>query len=88
MTALGGQVVEHARNMLSQLNAIRELADESRGLNRGRIRTASFPSVTSTLLHGLLRDFKRLYPGIDVVIPKARTRRSRSGWPLIPLNWG
>ncbi len=68
VTALGGQVVEHARNMLSQLNAIRELADESRGLNRGRIRLASFPSVTSTLLPGLLRDFKRLHPGIDVVI--------------------
>ena len=68
VTALGGQVVEHARNMLSQLNAIRELADESRGLNRGRIRLASFPSVTSTLLPGLLRDFKRLHPGIEVVI--------------------
>ena len=68
VTALGGQVVEHARNMLSQLNAIRELADESRGLNRGCIRLASFPSVTSTLLPGLLRDFKRLHPGIDVVI--------------------
>ena len=68
VTALGGQVVEHARNMLSQLNAIRVLADESRGLNRGRIRLASFPSVTSTLLPGLLRDFKRLHPGIDVVI--------------------
>lgn len=68
VTALGGEVVEHARNMLSQLNAIRELADESRGLNRGRIRLASFPSVTSTLLPGLLRDFKRLHPGIEVVI--------------------
>lgn len=42
VTALGGQVVEHARNMLSQLNAIRELADESRGLNRGRIRWPAF----------------------------------------------
>ena len=73
VTALGGQVVEHARNMLSQLNAIRELADESRGLNRGRIRLASFPSVTSTLLPGLLRDFKRLHPGID----ESRTRPCR-----------
>ncbi|WP_132922366.1 LysR family transcriptional regulator [Sodalis ligni] len=68
ITALGEQVVEHARNMLSQLNAIRVLADESRGLNSGRIRLASFPSVTSTLLPGLLRDFKRLHPGIEVVI--------------------
>ena len=68
VTALGEQVIEHARTMLVQLNAIRELADESRGLQGGRIRLASFPSVTSTLLPGLLRDVRRLYPGIEVVV--------------------
>lgn len=68
VTALGEQVIEQARKMLAQLNAIRALADESRGLSGGRIRLASFPSVTSTLLPGLLRDFKRLHPGIEVVV--------------------
>lgn len=68
VTALGEQVIKHARTMLVQLNAIRELADESRGLQGGRIRLASFPSVTSTLLPGLLRNVRRLYPGIEVVV--------------------
>ncbi|MDD7995411.1 MULTISPECIES: LysR family transcriptional regulator [Kosakonia] len=68
VTALGEQVVGHARSMLARLNAIRVLADESRGLQGGRIRLASFPSVTSTLLPGLLRDFKRLHPGMEVVV--------------------
>lgn len=68
VTALGEQVVGHARSMLGQLTAIRVLADESRGLHGGRIRLASFPSVTSTLLPGLLRDFKRLHPGMKVVV--------------------
>lgn len=68
VTALGEQVIEQARNMLSGLNAIRVLADQSRGLTGGRIRLASFPSVTSTLLPGLLRDFKRQHPGIDVIV--------------------
>jgi len=68
VTALGEQVIEHARIMLVQLNAIRELADESRGLKGGRIRLGSFPSVTSTLLPGLLRSFKRLHPGMEVVV--------------------
>ena len=68
ITALGEQVIENARNMLSQLNAIRILADKSRDLHRGRIRLASFPSVTSTLLPGLLRDVKRLHPGIEIVV--------------------
>lgn len=68
VTALGEQVIEHARTMLVQLNAIRELADKSRGLQGGRIRLACFPSVTSTLLPGLLRNVRRLYPGIEVVV--------------------
>jgi DNA-binding transcriptional LysR family regulator len=68
ITALGEQVIENARNMLSQLNAIRILADKSRDLHRGRIRLASFPSVTSTLLPGLLGDVKRLHPGIEIVV--------------------
>ncbi|HDR2535084.1 TPA: LysR family transcriptional regulator [Enterobacter ludwigii] len=68
ITALGEQVIENARNMLLQLNAIRILADKNRDLHRGRIRLASFPSVTSTLLPGLLRDVKRLHPGIEIVV--------------------
>lgn len=67
VTALGEQVLEHARVMLTRLDAIRSLADESLGLSGGRIRLASFPSVISTLLPGLLRDFRRLHPGIEVV---------------------
>ncbi len=67
VTALGEQVVDHARAMLAQLDAIRTLADDSRGLSGGRIRLASFPSVISTLLPALLWDFRRLHPGIELV---------------------
>lgn len=67
ITALGEQVVEHARAMLARLDAIRMLADDSRGLAGGRIRLASFPSVISTLLPGLLREFRRRHPGIELV---------------------
>lgn len=67
ITALGEQVVEQARAMVARLDAIRALADDSRGLNGGRIRLASFPSVISTLLPGLLRDFQRCHPGIALV---------------------
>lgn len=67
ITALGERVVAHARVMLAELEAIRVLSTESRGLSSGRIRLASFPSVISTLLPGLLRDFRRLHPGIELV---------------------
>ncbi len=66
-TVLGEQVIEHARAMLARLDAIRALADDSRGLHGGRIRLGSFPSVFSTLLPGLLRDFQRRHPGIELV---------------------
>ncbi|HHG8775519.1 TPA: LysR family transcriptional regulator [Raoultella planticola] len=68
VTALGEEVTGHARLMLAQLDAIRRLSEESRGLLGGRVRLASFPSVTSTFLPGLLREFRRLHPGIEVVV--------------------
>jgi len=68
VTALGKAVTGHARMMLSQLDAIRKLSEESRGLQGGRVRLASFPSVTATFLPDLLREFRRLHPGIDVVV--------------------
>jgi DNA-binding transcriptional LysR family regulator len=71
VTALGEQVVEHARAMLSNLEAIRALADDSQGLNQGRIRIGSFPSVISNMLPPLLRGFQQRHPGIDIVMLKA-----------------
>ncbi|MBA0435697.1 LysR family transcriptional regulator [Stenotrophomonas maltophilia] len=67
ITALGQRVLEHARSMLGGLQAIRALADDSRGVSGVRIRLASFPSIISGVLPPLLRDFRRRHPGIEVV---------------------
>lgn len=67
VTALGEQVIDHARAMLSHLESIRALADDSQGLSQGRIRLGSFPSVISTLLPPLLHSFRQRHPGIEVV---------------------
>ncbi|MHC1653773.1 LysR family transcriptional regulator [Stenotrophomonas maltophilia] len=68
ITALGQRVIEHARIMLGSLQAIRALADDSQGLNGARIRLATFPSLVSSVLPALLRDFQRRHPGIQVVV--------------------
>lgn len=68
VTALGQQVIDHARRMLDGLQAIRALADDSQGLSGARIRLAMFPSIVSTVLPTLLRDFQRRHPGIEVVV--------------------
>lgn len=38
------------------------------GLETGKVRLGSFPSVTARFLPGLLRQFRQRYPGIEVVL--------------------
>jgi DNA-binding transcriptional LysR family regulator len=66
-TAIGLPVIEQARTMLSALQAIRSTVEAAKGVERGTIRLASFPMVLATFLPPLLRQFNRLYPGIEVV---------------------
>ncbi len=66
-TAFGEQVLTHARTMLAEFDAIRALSADAQGLNAGRIRLASFPSVLAVMLPDLVRAFKRRHPGIEVV---------------------
>ncbi|MGE8096397.1 LysR family transcriptional regulator [Pseudomonas fluorescens] len=66
-TAVGVHVIEQARVMLQALETIRTTADAARDIQRGTIRLASFPMVLATFLPPLLRQFKQLYPGIQVV---------------------
>jgi len=66
-TAIGVPVIEQARTMLGALETIRSTVDAAKGVQRGTIRLASFPLVLATFLPPLLRQFNRLYPGIQVV---------------------
>ncbi|MEX3773417.1 LysR family transcriptional regulator [Pseudomonas sp. MYb118] len=66
-TAVGLSVIEQARSMLGALESIRSTVDAAKGVQRGTIRLASFPMVLATFLPPLLREFNRLYPGIEVV---------------------
>lgn len=66
-TAVGVHVIEQARVMLQALETIRATADAARDIQRGTIRLASFPMVLATFLPPLLRQFRQLYPGIQVV---------------------
>lgn len=66
-TAIGLPVIEQARVMLGALQTIRQSVDSVRPMLRGTIRLASFPMVLASFLPPLLRQFNRLYPGIEVV---------------------
>ncbi|MCU1772108.1 LysR family transcriptional regulator [Pseudomonas sp. 13B_3.2_Bac1] len=66
-TAIGLPVIEQARLMLGALETIRQTVDSVLPMLRGTIRLASFPMVLASFLPPLLRQFNRLYPGIEVV---------------------
>lgn len=66
-TAIGLPVIEQARTMLGALENIRSTVAALKDIQHGTIRLASFPMVLATFLPPLLRQFNRLYPGIQVV---------------------
>lgn len=67
LTAVGEAVIDHARTMYNHLEEIRGLAKEYLGVNNGHIRLACFPSIISTILPPLLRNFQRRHPNIELV---------------------
>lgn len=67
LTAFGERALDHARAALVHLEAIRTEAAEVTGEEAGSVRIAAFPSVFATVLPPLLRRFRVLHPGIDLV---------------------
>ncbi|WFF42039.1 LysR family transcriptional regulator [Salinicola endophyticus] len=68
LTAFGESVVDHARDMLTSLKAIRALADTRQGIGSGRLRLGSFPSIISRWLPTLLSTFRQRHPGVEIVL--------------------
>jgi molybdate transport repressor ModE-like protein len=67
VTAIGAQVLERARAMLAELDAIRQIANHSKGMTSGSVTLASFPSVFASILPVHLQAFARLHPEVDVI---------------------
>jgi DNA-binding transcriptional LysR family regulator len=67
LTAFGQGALDHARAIVAHLEAIRKEAAETLGEKVGSLRIAAFPSIFATVLPPLLRRFRTLHPGIEVV---------------------
>lgn len=68
LTDIGQRILIHAQAMLSSAERIRQEASAALGLQAGKVRLGSFPSVSAHFLPGLLRQFRQRYPGIEVVL--------------------
>lgn len=68
LTPVGEQVFTHAKGMLTLLEAIGKAANLSKGLQGGEVRVASFRSVATHILPGVIAQFRQQFPGIIVTI--------------------
>jgi DNA-binding transcriptional LysR family regulator len=68
LTETGKQVLHHAQAMLAHAESIQQIASAALGLEIGKVRIGTFPSVSARLLPGIIRTFQQHYPGIEVVL--------------------
>ena len=68
LTGAGKAVLTHAREALVSLEAIRQAAAAARGVPVGKMRFGAAYPLAARLLVGILDDFQRQYPKIDLVL--------------------
>lgn len=68
LTEIGKGVLIQAQEMLTCAERIRQETSASIGLETGKIRLGSFPSVSARFLPGFLRQYQQRHPGIEVVL--------------------
>jgi DNA-binding transcriptional LysR family regulator len=68
LTEIGKDVLQHARNILTQVEIIRQKTNREQGLSTGKVRFGVVPNLAAHLLTGILRSFQHKYPDIEVVL--------------------
>ncbi|MDX3226411.1 LysR family transcriptional regulator [Streptomyces sp. ME19-01-6] len=76
LTQAGEALVRHAAGILAGLTAAEEEVAAIAGLRAGRVRLASFPSGSSTLVPTALAAMRAAYPGTRVSLVEAEPPRS------------
>ncbi|MGB3789510.1 MAG: LysR family transcriptional regulator [Phormidesmis sp.] len=67
-TEIGKQILFQAREVLTLTKRIHQSAATAIGLETGRFRLGSFPSISARMLPDLLRRFHQRYPGIEITL--------------------
>jgi DNA-binding transcriptional LysR family regulator len=93
-TAAGDVVYRRAVTMLAERDHLQAELAELRGLKRGRLRLGLSRLGSSLLCARLIKDFRSLYPGIDIelvehgslrLVPLLREGELELGMCLLPL---
>jgi len=74
LTASGETLLPVARRMLADAETARREIRELAALGRGRVRLGATPSLCTGLLPAVLADYRRNYPGVDIVVHEGGSR--------------
>jgi DNA-binding transcriptional LysR family regulator len=94
LSRIGEQILPYVRQILGSLDAIAEQVVADSGLQTGTLRIAVVPSIGSSIIPALLREFAKLYPGIDVSLLEGtdhevsewvRQKMSHCGFAALPV---
>lgn len=66
-TTVGNCILKNVREIMVNLENIRQEAAMARGLEMGKLRLGIVASVAPSIWGGILRKFRQEYPGIDIV---------------------
>jgi DNA-binding transcriptional LysR family regulator len=78
LTDVGQRVILQAREMLARAETIRQEAAATRGLETGKLRLGSLPSITARFLPGALRIFRQRYPKVEIVLLEGTDQEVRA----------
>ena len=68
LTPIGTQIYQQARDVLDQLQDIRQTANQAKGLQTGRVRVAAVRTVATHILPGVISRFRQVHPQMSVEI--------------------
>jgi DNA-binding transcriptional LysR family regulator len=74
LTAAGAELLPLARRLLADAGTLRRVVRELNDLDRGRVRLGATPSLCTSLLPGILGDFRREYPGVVIAVSEGGSR--------------
>jgi LysR family hydrogen peroxide-inducible transcriptional activator len=74
-TAAGLALIRRAGRILAEVDAAQRDAADARGLARGQVAVGALPTIAPYFLPRVLPDFRRQFPGIELVIQEDTTAR-------------
>ncbi|RJL33400.1 LysR family transcriptional regulator [Bailinhaonella thermotolerans] len=74
LTPAGEALLPLARRILADTETARREVQELAGLRRGRLRLGATPSLCAGLLADALADYRRDYPGIEILVEEGGSR--------------